>query len=97
RLVRSQLAAMHAAGLSTIRILFWNMTDITGQDWGVLPSAGGKLVEPYRSNLIRFVSDVRAAGFMVFTVDFSPQWTNNPIGEDGPDGLTADRAYPPQF
>src|SRR5439155_19739811 len=46
RLVQSQLAAMHAAGLQTIRILLWHMTDITGHDWGVLPSAGGKPVEP---------------------------------------------------
>jgi hypothetical protein len=39
RLVRSELAAMHAAGIQTIRILLWNMSDITGQDWGVIPSA----------------------------------------------------------
>jgi hypothetical protein len=97
RLVRSQLAAMHAAGLKTIRILLWHMTDITGHDWGVLPSAGGKLVEPYRSNLIRFAADVRTAGFSVFTVQFSPQWTNNPIGEYGPNGLTADRWDPTKF
>jgi hypothetical protein len=95
--VQSQLAAMHAAGLQTIRILLWNMTDITSHDWGVLPSAGGKLVEPYRSNLIRFASDVRAAGFSVFTVQFSPQWTNNPVGEYGPNGLTADRWDPSKF
>src|SRR5438874_886809 len=41
RLVRSELAAMHAAGIQTVRILLWNMSDITGQDWGVIPSAGG--------------------------------------------------------
>jgi len=40
-LVQSQLAAMHAAGLQTIRILLWNMTDITSQDWGVLPRPVG--------------------------------------------------------
>jgi len=88
---------MRAAELSTIRILFWNMTDISGHDWGVLPSANGKLVEPYRSNLIRFATDVRNAGFSVFTVDFSPQWTNNPIGEYGPNGLTNDRWDPAKF
>jgi hypothetical protein len=97
RLVRSQLAAMRAAGLQTIRILLWHMSDITGHDWGVLPSAGGTLVEPYRSNLIRFASDVRAAGFSVFTVQFSPQWTNNPVGEYGPTGLVADRWDPSKF
>ncbi len=52
RLVRSELAAMYAAGIQTVRILLWNMSDITGQDWGVVPSAGGKIPEPYRSNLI---------------------------------------------
>jgi hypothetical protein len=97
RLVRSELAAMHAAGIQTIRILLWNMSDITGQDWGVIPSAGGKIPEPYRSNLIRFVSDVRAARFLQLTVHFSPQWTNNPIGEYGPNGLTADRWDPTKF
>ena len=96
RLVRTQLAAMHAAGIQTIRILLWNMSDITGQDWGVIPSANG-LVEPYRSNLIRFVSDVRAAGFDLLTVHFSPQWTNDPIGTYGPNGLTADEWDPAKF
>jgi hypothetical protein len=97
RLVRSELAAMHAAGIQTVRILLWNMSDITGQDWGVVPSAGGKIAEPYRSNLIRFASDVRSAGFVLLTVHFSPQWTNNPIGEYGPNGLTADRWDPTKF
>jgi hypothetical protein len=97
RLVRSELAAMHAAGIQTVRILLWNMSDITGQDWGVDPSAGGKIPEPYRSNLIRFASDVRSAGFLLLTVHFSPQWTNNPIGEYGPNGLTTDRSDPTKF
>jgi hypothetical protein len=96
RLVRTQLAAMHAAGIQTIRILLSNMSDITGQDWGVIPSANG-LVEPYRSNLIRFVSDVRAAGFQQLTVHFSPQWTNEPIGTYGPSGLVADNWDPAKF
>jgi hypothetical protein len=48
QLVRSQLAAMHKAGLQTIRILLWNMSDISDQDWGVIPSAAGKIAEAYR-------------------------------------------------
>jgi len=94
RLARSQLAAMHAAGLQTLRVLLWNMADITGQDWGIVPSAGDKLAEPYRSNLIRLVSDIRAAGFSGLTVSLGPEWTNNPSGEYGPSGLTADRWDP---
>ena len=97
RLVRSELAATRAAGIQTIRILMWNMSDITSHDWGVIPSASGTIPEPYRSNLIRYASDVRAAGFQVFTVQFSPQWTNNPVGEYGPNGLTADRWDPTKF
>jgi hypothetical protein len=94
RLVRGQLAAMRAAGLQTIRILLWNMGNIGDHTWGVIPSVNGRLSEPYRTNLIRFSRDIRAAGFERFTVHFSPQWTNNPIGEYGPNGLTADRWDP---
>ena len=90
RLVRGQLAAMRAAGMQTVRILLWNMTDIGSHAWGVIPSEAGELTEPYRSNLIRFTRDIRAAGFERFTVHFSPQWSNNPIGEYGPVGLIRD-------
>jgi hypothetical protein len=83
RRVQAELTAMHAAGLQTVRILLWNMTDITGHDWGVLPSLGGKLVEPYRSNLIRFVSDIKAAGFVGLTISFGPEWTNSPQSDAG--------------
>jgi hypothetical protein len=84
RRVRAELAAMHAAGLQTVRILLWNMADITGHDWGIVPSRGGKLVEPYRSNLIRFVSDIKAAGFVGLTISFGPEWTNSPQSDQGP-------------
>jgi len=97
RLVRGQLAAMRAAGMETIRILLWNMSDIGTHAWGVVPSANGRLPEPYRTNLIRFSRDIRDAGFERFTVHFSPQWTNGAIGEYGPTGLTADRWDPGKF
>jgi hypothetical protein len=80
RLVRAQLAAMHKAGVETLRLLLWHMTDATGQNWGIVPSGGGLLAEPYRSNLIRYLSDVRAAGFQQLTLVFGPQWTNWPLG-----------------
>jgi hypothetical protein len=94
RLVRTQLAAMRAAGIQSIRTILWHMADASNQDWGVVSSGGGRLYEPFRSNLLRFVSDIRAAGFSRLTIDFGPQWTNNPVGEYGPTGLTADRWDP---
>ena len=80
RRVRHQLAAMRAAGIQSLRLLLWHMSDISGQDWGVIPSAGGRLVQPYRSNLINYLSDVRAADFKALTLDFGPEWSNDPIG-----------------
>ena len=87
RRVRSQLAAMRAAGIGSIRTFLWFMSDASGQGWGVVSSAGGKLSEPERSNLIRFVSDVRTAGFRRLTVAFGPQWSNDPIGAYLPTGI----------
>jgi hypothetical protein len=91
QLMRAQLAAMRDAGLESLRIIVWNMHDASPQTWGVVSSAGGTISEPARSNLIRYLSDVRAAGFQRLTLAFSPQWTNNPIGEWGPTGLEQDR------
>jgi len=94
RLVRTQLAAMRRAGIDSIRFLLWFMTDASTQDWGVVSSTDGKLSEPYRSNLIRFVSDIRAAGFQRLTIAFGPQWTNDPIGFYNPDGTINDHWDP---
>jgi hypothetical protein len=90
RVVRAQLAAMRAAGMQTISMLLWNMTNPGTHRWGVVSSAGGVLREPHRSNLIRFTRDVRDAGFQRLTVHFSPQWTNDPVGQYGPTGLIQD-------
>jgi hypothetical protein len=77
--VRLQLAAMHAAGLDSLRLLIWNSAQ--GDDRaGVVSSATGRLEQPYRENLIEYLTDVRAAGFDSLTVDFSPQGPNDPIG-----------------
>jgi hypothetical protein len=80
RRVRLQLAAMRAAGIQSLRLLLWHMSDISGQDWGVIPSAGGRLAQPYRANLINYLKDVRAADFKALTLDFGPEWSNDPIG-----------------
>src|SRR5207247_6126710 len=78
--VKRQLAAMRAAGIVSLRLLLWHMHDASGQAWGVVSSAGGRIREPSRSNLIHYLSDARAAGFKRLTVVFGPMWTNDPIG-----------------
>jgi hypothetical protein len=78
--VKRQLAAMRAAGIVTLRLLLWHMHDASGQAWGVVSSAGGRISEPSRSNLIHYLSDARAAGFKRLTVVFGPEGTNDPIG-----------------
>jgi hypothetical protein len=94
RLVRSQLAAMRASGIDSIRFLLWFTTDTTGQPWAMIPSGGGRVSEPYRSNLIRFVSDIRAAGFSRLTISFGPEGVNDPIGIYNPDGTITDHWDP---
>jgi hypothetical protein len=79
RRVRTQLAAMRAAGIKSLRLLLWYMTDATGQNWGIVSSGGGHLAEPYRSNLIHYLSDVRRAGFEQLTLSFAPEWTSAPL------------------
>jgi hypothetical protein len=79
RRVRAQLAAMRAAGIQSLRLLLWYMTDATGQTWGIVSSNGGHLAEPYRSNLIHYLSDVTRAGFEQLTLSFAPEWTSDPL------------------
>jgi hypothetical protein len=79
RKVHTQLFKMRMAGIATIRTIVWHMTDPTGQSWGPISSAGGKIYEPYRTNLIRYLSEIRKFGFARFTVSFGPQQTNNPL------------------
>lgn len=80
RRVQAQLAAMRAAGIQSLRLVLWYMSDATGQNWGIVSSGGGHLAEPYRSNLIHYLSDVRRAGFLQLTLAFGPTWTNDPLG-----------------
>lgn len=79
RKIRLQLAAMHAAGLKTLRLMIWHST--AGTDpFGMVSSSTGRLQAPYRDNLIKFLTDVRKADFAPLTVDFAPQGPNDPIG-----------------
>jgi hypothetical protein len=88
---------MRAAGVDSIRILIWHLSQPSEPDSTNLASAGGRLFEPYRTNLIRFSGDVRSAGFKSMVVEYSPQWTNNPFGEWGPNGPTKDTWDPSKF
>jgi hypothetical protein len=78
--VRHQLAAMRAAGIQTLRLLLWHVTDAGDMRWGVVSSRGGRIAEPYRSNLIHYLSDVRKAGFEQLTLAFAPQGAHMPLG-----------------
>jgi hypothetical protein len=77
--VHAQLFRMRKSGVAAIRTVIWHMTDAAGQYWGPIPSAGGRLREPYRTNLIRYLTEIRKFGFARFTVSFVPQQTNNPL------------------
>jgi hypothetical protein len=78
--VRRQLAVMRAAGIQTLRLLLWHVTDAGTMRWGVVSSGSGRLAEPYRSNLIHYLGDVRKAGFVQLTLVFAPEGANNPLG-----------------
>jgi len=93
--IKRQLAAMRAAGIESLRLIMWNQHDPTGQTWGVVPSATGRLVEPYRSNFIAYLKDVRAAGFKQLTIAFGTQGPNSPLLY-GPSGIT-DSGYDPSL
>jgi len=80
KLIRQELAAMRAAGIQTLRTFIWNTHDASGQTWGAVSSAGGRLDSTETQNLIDFVRDVRRLGFASLNVSFSPQGPNDPIG-----------------
>lgn len=77
--VHEQLRAMRRAGIATLRLIVWHMTDIPRERWGVVPSRGGRLPEPYRGNLVAYLTETRRFGFRRVTVSFSPQWSNSPL------------------
>ncbi len=82
RRVHDQLRRMRERGLHSLRLLVWHMTDIPRQRWGVVPSRGGRLGRPYRSNFIAVLSEARRYGFDRLTVSFAPQWTNSPLRDN---------------
>jgi len=74
---------MHAAGLDSLRLLLWYRAQGDAPDeLGTVSSQTGRLEEPYRSNLVHFLTDIHRAGFNSLTVDFGPMGPNDPIGWD---------------
>jgi hypothetical protein len=78
-IVHRQLLAMRRRGVGSLRLILWHMTDPGPNNWGPVPSRGGKLGEPYRENLKDYLREVRRFGFRRLTISFGPQWTNNPV------------------
>ncbi len=68
--VQQQLATMRAGGADDMRTILWFMHDPGTNTWGPVPSAGGHLIEPYRTNLINYVTDVRMAGYQRLTLAY---------------------------
>jgi hypothetical protein len=83
-LVSAQLQAMRVAGIQTLRTIVWNMHDATGQRWGIVDSAGGKMSTQYEANFIAYLKLVRAYGFTQLSIAFGPEWVNDPISPDDP-------------
>ena len=81
-LERKQLFAMHASGLNSLGLVINYSTDpshLNDNHGGAVPiQPDGELGEPYRSRLIRYLTDVRDAGFADVTIRFQPHGPNSP-------------------
>ena len=75
---QEQLGEMRDAGIATLRLIVWHQRDPGGRDWGVIPSAGGRLTPQHRNNLLAYLADVREVGFQRLTVSFAPMAANDP-------------------
>lgn len=73
------LHAMRAAGLESFVLFLWPTHDATWE----IPSAQGRLIEPYRTNLINLLLDIRSVGFEHLTVTFQPLRSNDMKGWTG--------------
>jgi len=80
-LERDQLFAMHTAGLNSLGLVLNYTTDpnhVDNHGGAVLIQPDGTLGEPYRTRLIRYLTDVRDAGFTDVTLRFQPHGPNSP-------------------
>lgn len=80
--VHEQMRRMRASGIVSLRLIVWHMRDVVRQHWGVVPSRGGRIPEPFRSNLVGYLTEARRFGFRRLTLSFSPQWANSPLRDD---------------
>jgi hypothetical protein len=78
--VHRELFSMRKNGVATLRTIIWHTTDASRQFWGPVSSAGGRLGEPYRSNLVNYLREVKKYGFVRLTIAFGPRGANNPRG-----------------
>jgi hypothetical protein len=76
--VQRDLTTSHESGLSTLRLIIWHEHAPTDRSWGFVPSAGGRVPQPWRRRLIDYLQDVRDAGFERLTISFAPRQANNP-------------------
>ena len=82
-LVRTQLAAMVASGLESLRVFVVYDYDVSENQFFV-PARSGRLEEPFRTNLINYLRDIRAAGFRRVTLAFDPRYSADPGHRFGP-------------
>jgi hypothetical protein len=79
---RDDLAAMRSVGVQTFRFFLANEhggDPVNPPDWArTVDSSGGHLSEPYRTNLINLLTDIREAGFRQVTLAFWPRGANDP-------------------
>ena len=76
--VRSQLDAMRAGGVDTLRLILWYRNDLPAEPWGVVASTPDGLSPQARDNLAAYLRDVRDAGFRRITVSFAPSGAESP-------------------
>jgi hypothetical protein len=81
-LVREQLFAMHASGLTSIAVGVNYSVDpghlFDGHGGAVTVQSDGTLGEPYRSRLIQLLKDAKDAGFTELTMRFQAHGPNSP-------------------
>ena len=76
-LVRDQLAAMRAGAAESIR-LFLTYDDNISENPYFVPARSGRLEEPFRTNLVKYLGDARAAGFLRLTLVFDARGSVQP-------------------
>lgn len=81
--VQAQLSTMKKVNqIESLRLIVWHMTDIGSHRWGIIPSKDGKIADPYRTNLINYLNDIKNSQITRLTISFGPQWTNAPTSSN---------------